>query len=311
MKTHSENTGKRRKVDVIVISDVHLGTYGCHAAELVNYLRSVKPGMLILNGDIIDIWQFSKNYFPKKHMQVVKEIIKLASKGCPVHYITGNHDELLRKFAGFELGNLNICNKMLLNLDGKKAWIFHGDVFDVTMQHAKWLTRLGAIGYDLLILLNASVNWLLKKLGREKISLSRKIKNSVKSAVKFINDFEEVCAGIAIHNKYDYVVCGHIHHPEIRNIRNQEGEVCYLNSGDWVENLTALEYHNGAWSLYKHEQGKAEQEIAQEEAGEHYELLNQKQIFNILLEEIYSHPHENDNKATAADEDTVCHTGNG
>ncbi len=310
MKTATTTAGKKRKVDIVVISDVHLGTYGCHAAELVNYLRSVKPGMLILNGDIIDIWQFSKNYFPKKHMQVVKEIVKLASKGVPVHYITGNHDEMLRKFSGFELGNLTICNKLLLPLDGKKAWIFHGDVFDVTMQHAKWLTKLGAIGYDLLILLNACANWGLKKLGREKISLSKKIKNSVKSAVKYINNFEDTCADIAISNHYDYVICGHIHHPEIRTIRNEEGEVCYLNSGDWVENLTALEYNQGEWSLYKHEQNMSDAIEVNEETDQHYELLNQKEIFSILMEEIYKHPAQDETHAITADENTVRYTGN-
>jgi UDP-2,3-diacylglucosamine pyrophosphatase LpxH len=290
LKAQTVKNEKKRKVDVVVISDVHLGTYGCHAAELVSYLRSVKPGMLILNGDIIDMWQFSKNYFPKKHMQVVKEIIKMASKGIPVYYITGNHDELLRKFTGFELGNLHLCNKLLLDLDGKKAWIFHGDVFDVTMQHAKWLTRLGAIGYDALILLNACTNFIMTRLGREKISLSKKIKNSVKSAVKYINQFEDICADIAIRNQYDYVVCGHIHQPEIRTIRNNDGEVCYLNSGDWVENLTALEYHEGSWSLYQYTPGLEKEELQQDESGEHFELLNQKEIFSLLMEEIYTQP---------------------
>ncbi len=290
MKAQTVKNEKKRKVDVVVISDVHLGTYGCHAAELVSYLRSVKPGMLILNGDIIDMWQFSKNYFPKKHMQVVKEIIKMASKGIPVYYITGNHDELLRKFTGFELGNLHLCNKLLLDLDGKKAWIFHGDVFDVTMQHAKWLTRLGAIGYDALILLNACTNFIMTRLGREKISLSKKIKNSVKSAVKYINQFEDICADIAIRNQYDYVVCGHIHQPEIRTIRNNDGEVCYLNSGDWVENLTSLEYHEGSWSLYQYTPGLEKEELQQDESGEHFELLNQKEIFSLLMEEIYTQP---------------------
>jgi UDP-2,3-diacylglucosamine pyrophosphatase LpxH len=290
LKAQTVKNEKKRKVDVVVISDVHLGTYGCHAAELVSYLRSVKPGMLILNGDIIDMWQFSKNYFPKKHMQVVKEIIKMASKGIPVYYITGNHDELLRKFTGFELGNLHLCNKLLLDLDGKKAWIFHGDVFDVTMQHAKWLTRLGAIGYDALILLNACTNFIMTRLGREKISLSKKIKNSVESAVKYINQFEDICADIAIRNQYDYVVCGHIHQPEIRTIRNNDGEVCYLNSGDWVENLTALEYHEGSWSLYQYTPGLEKEELQQDESGEHFELLNQKEIFSLLMEEIYTQP---------------------
>jgi len=111
----------RREVEIVVISDIHLGTYGCHAKELVRYLKSIKPSMIVLNGDIIDIWQFSKNYFPKSHMKVLREIIRFASKGVPVYYITGNHDEMLRRFSGFSLGNLEINNKLILDLDGKKA----------------------------------------------------------------------------------------------------------------------------------------------------------------------------------------------
>jgi UDP-2,3-diacylglucosamine pyrophosphatase LpxH len=277
----------RREIDVLVLSDIHLGTYGCHAKELVSYLKTIKPKVIILNGDIIDIWQFSKNYFPKSHLKVVKQIIRFASKGVPVHYITGNHDELLRRFVGFELGNLSIENKLILELDGKKAWIFHGDVFDVTMQHAKWLTKLGAIGYDTLILLNRFTNFILEKTGREKISLSKKIKNSVKKAVKFINDFEQICADIAIAKKYDYVVCGHIHHPEIKTISNEVGNVVYLNSGDWIENLTALEYNKGQWSIYKHDQ------TTTAEASEEDELshLNNKDLFQLLIKEI-NHDHE-------------------
>ena len=202
---------KKRKLDIVIISDVHLGTYGCRAKELLNYLKTIQPKKLILNGDIIDIWQFNKRYFPKSHMSVIKHIISLLSKGTDVEYITGNHDEMLRKFKGFQLGNFKILNKLILNLDDKKAWIFHGDVFDVTMQHSKWLAKLGDKGYDALILLNTCINWFSKLLGYGKISLSKKIKNSVKSAVKFINDFEKIASDIAIENKYDYVICGHIH----------------------------------------------------------------------------------------------------
>jgi UDP-2,3-diacylglucosamine pyrophosphatase LpxH len=276
---------ERRYVELVVISDVHLGTYGCHARELVNYLRSIRPGTLVLNGDIIDMWQFSKKYFPKSHMKVLKEIIHMASKGVEVVYITGNHDELLRKFAGFNLGKLSIQNKLLLELDGKKAWIFHGDIFDVTMQHAKWLTRLGAIGYDSLIVLNAATNFILEKAGREKISLSKKVKNSVKSAVKYINRFEQTCAEIAINNQYDYVVCGHIHQPEIRDMSTNDGTVTYLNSGDWVENLTALEYQDGNWLLYQYKEHYIKQN---EEPAEEYVLLSNKELFARLLEEINS-----------------------
>ena len=242
---------RKRKVEVAVISDVHLGTYGCHAKELLAYLKSIHPDTLILNGDIIDIWQFSKSYWPASHMKVVKYLMGLIAKGTKVYYITGNHDEMLRKFDGFQMNSFQIANKLVLELDGKKAWFFHGDVFDVTMQHSKWLARLGAKGYDMLILLNRLVNFCCLKLNRDKVYLSRNIKNRVKSAVKFINNFETTAADIAIANSYDYVVCGHIHQPEKRDITNIEGRVTYLNSGDWIENLTALEYRNGDWSLYK------------------------------------------------------------
>lgn len=240
----------KRPVEILVLSDIHLGTYGCHAKELLQYLKSVKPGMIILNGDIIDIWQFSKKYFPESHMKVLRKIMKFVSSDTPVYYLTGNHDELLRKFADFELGSLQLKNKLLLNIDGKKAWIFHGDVFDVTMQYSKWLAKLGAIGYDSLIHINTLINWFLQKFGKEKMSLSKKIKNSVKNAVKFINDFENTAAEIAIEKGYDFVICGHIHQPEIKKIKTEKGEVTYLNSGDWIENLSALEYNNGEWSIF-------------------------------------------------------------
>lgn len=242
---------KKREVELVVISDIHLGTYGCHAEELLRYLKTIKPKRLILNGDIIDMWQFSKRYWPQSHMQVIKHITGLIAKGTKITYLTGNHDEMLRKFAGFRLGAFKIDNKKVLHLNGKSAWIFHGDVFDVTMQHSKWIAKLGAVGYDFLIILNAFVNFILKTLGRGPISLSKKVKDSVKTAVKFINNFEQTAAEIAIHNGYDYVVCGHIHQPEIKKIVTEKGEVTYLNSGDWIENLTALEYNNGRWSIYR------------------------------------------------------------
>ena len=242
----------KRNVDIVVISDVHLGTYGCQAVELLRYLRSIQPKKIILNGDIIDIWQFSKRYWPASHMMVVKQIISFAVQGIPVYYLPGNHDEMLRRFKDFEMGSLKIKNKLSLELNGKKTWIFHGDVFDVVMQHSKWLAKLGAVGYDTLILINSIMNFVSLKMGRGKISFSKKIKNSVKSAVKFINSFENTVCEIAAENHFDYVICGHIHHPEIKEVVTKEGRVVYLNSGDWIENLTALEYNDGGWSLYKY-----------------------------------------------------------
>jgi len=251
----------KREIEVVVISDIHLGTYGCHATELLKYLKSIKPKTLILNGDIIDIWQFSKHYWPSSHMQVIKHLTGLIAENVKLYYITGNHDEMLRRFVGFNMGSFKILNKIVLKLDGKKAWIFHGDVFDVTMKHAKWLAKSGAIGYDALIVLNRAVNFIMKKFGKGKISLSKKIKNSVKGAIKFINAFEETAAEIGISNKYDYVVCGHIHQPEIREIKQGESSITYMNSGDWVENLTALEYNNKKWSIYKYSEDIIAQSI--------------------------------------------------
>ena len=245
---------KKRRVDLVVLSDVHLGTYGCHARELYQYLSTIKPKTLVLNGDIVDILQFRKSYFPKYHLKVIKKLIDFAAKGTEVYYITGNHDEMLRKFSDSTVGNFSIVDKLILDLDGKKAWIFHGDVFDASVHHAKWIAKMGGWGYDYLILLNRFVNWCLTKMGREPYSFSKKIKASVKKAVKFISDFETTAIDLAIENKFDYVICGHIHEPKILRKMTKNGSTMYLNSGDWIENLTALEYNKKRWKLYRYEQ---------------------------------------------------------
>jgi UDP-2,3-diacylglucosamine pyrophosphatase LpxH len=287
IKSKEKEFSEKRPVDLVVLSDVHLGTYGCRAKELHRYLKSIRPKKVVLNGDIIDMWQFNKRYFPKSHMRIINRILKWVKQGVEVHYITGNHDEMLRKFAGMTIGTLSIENKLLLELDGKKVWIFHGDVFDVTMKHSKWLARLGAHGYDTLIVLNAIINWCSERMGRGRISLSKSIKNSVKSAVKFINDFESTCADIAIQNKYDYVVCGHIHQPEIRKIIKNNSEVTYMNSGDWIENLSALEYSNGAWTLFRYTDAEfsKEEEHHFQNIEKEMVLLDDKEVFEILAKD--------------------------
>lgn len=253
-----------RNVDVVVISDTHLGTYGCQAKELFTYLKSVSPKTLIINGDFIDIWQFSKSYFPKYHLKVIKKIIDLASKGTEVVYILGNHDEFLRRFADTSFGNIELTNKKIMTLDGKKAWFFHGDVFDASVQHSKWIAKLGGIGYDFLIRLNVLTNWILTRLGREKYSFSKKIKNNVKNAIKFIGDFENAATELALENEFDYVICGHIHQPQIREVKSKNRKCVYLNSGDWIENLTALEYHNKNWRIYTYDKNDFKEEIESE-----------------------------------------------
>ena len=282
---------KRRKLDVLVISDVHLGTFGCRAKELLHYLKSVQPDTLILNGDIIDIWQFNKRYFPKSHMKVIKYITSLLVHGTRVYYITGNHDEMLRKFKGLKLGGFEIVNKLILDLNGNKTWFFHGDVFDVTMKYSKWLAKLGGFGYDLLIVINTMVNGLSLRLGYGRLSFSRKVKNSVKGALKYVSNFEETVAEIAASNHYPFAVCGHIHQPQIRDIKSRSGKkITYLNSGDWVENMSALEYRNGEWSMYIfQEEDWTSHEHDTEEELEDIELnragFRNKQLFDDLVEE--------------------------
>ena len=270
----------KRLIEVLVISDIHLGTYGCQSKALLNYLKSVDPKIIILNGDIIDIWQFNKRYFPKSHMKIIKYFLNLIQDGKTIYYLTGNHDEMLRKFNGFELKNFKILNKKVINLNGHQAWFFHGDVFDLTMQYSKWLTRLGAIGYDALILINSALNFILSRLGRPRYSLSKKVKNSVKGAVKFINKFEETVVGIAFERKYKFVVCGHIHQPAIKKHSIKNKNIIYLNSGDWVENLTSLEYHNKKWTMYQHDNNHYEEELDNDESD-----LSAKELFQGMLKE--------------------------
>ncbi len=273
----------KRKPEVVIISDIHLGTYGCHATELVSYLRSIEPKLLILNGDIIDIWQFRKSYFPASHMQVIKEIFSMMSKGIKTVYITGNHDETLRRYSGLEMGNLQLVDKLVIDINGEKTWIFHGDVFDSTTKgSAKLIAKLGGHGYDMLILVNRAINWLLKLLGKEKMSLSKKVKNSVKKAVSWISDFEQTAAELAIENNYKNVICGHIHQPQIKQVTTDKGSVTYMNSGDWIENLTSLEYDNNSWKIHHWN----DIEITAHEVNR-IKIENKIPMLNVITDEVF------------------------
>ena len=273
---------EKRSPEVSIISDVHLGTYGCHASELLQYLRSINPRLLIINGDFIDIWNFSKRYFPATHLEVIKEVMHMVSDGTRVIYITGNHDELLRKYSDMELGNFSITDKIVMEINGKMCWIFHGDVFDNTTKgSAKLLAKLGGKGYDLLILINRLFNWTLNLFGQEKMSFSQKVKNGVKQAIKWVGDFEQTAAELAIEKNYDYVICGHIHQPQQREIVTEKGKVIYLNSGDWVENLTSLEYENGKWDIYTYE----------EKDFEKVKMQKEKPRLNVVTKEVMLYMH--------------------
>jgi len=257
---------ERRRLDVVVISDIHLGTYGCRAKELLSYLRGIQPGMLILNGDIVDGWQFSKRYFPSLHMQVIKEFMQFMTNGTRIVYITGNHDEMLRRYTDLNMGSFMLTDKLVLEINQKMIWIFHGDVFDNTTQgSARIIAKFGSSGYAMLILFNRFVNTLLGFFGQEKVSISKRIMKGFNNAVAKVNDLEKIASGLAIKKKYDYVICGHTHQPEIRTIENGEGTVVYMNSGDWIENMTALEYENKKWCLYQYNSNDYKESLQPEE----------------------------------------------
>jgi UDP-2,3-diacylglucosamine pyrophosphatase LpxH len=268
---------EKRPVDVVVLSDVHLGSYGCRAKELVNYLKSITPNILILNGDIIDGWQFTKRYFPVAHIMVIKEIIQFITNGTRVFYITGNHDEMMRRYTDLQMGNFTLTDKLVLEIDNKMTWIFHGDVFDNTTKGgAKVLAKLGSSGYNLLIRFNRFVNFILKAFGQERVSISKRVMAGVNKAVSKINDFELIAAELAIEKKYDYVICGHIHQPQKKVVETKDGKVTYLNSGDWVEHLTALEYQHNEWTIFEY--NEKDFPVTQ--------TVEMKQNVNVLTDEI-------------------------
>lgn len=195
------------------------------------------------------MWQFKKSYFPTDHMKVINRLLKMSVSGTKVYYLIGNHDDMLRRFSNLSFDNFHLRDDLVLQQDGKKFWFFHGDVFDASVVQARWLAKLGGKSYDTLVRFNKAVNWFRQLLGKERIAFSKIVKMKVKEAVKFIGDFEQKAIEMAQKQGYDYVICGHIHTPQYKTV----GEVTYLNSGDWVENLTALEYAYGTWSIYQYD----------------------------------------------------------
>ncbi len=247
---------KRRRIDVVVISDVHLGTYNCKADALITYLNSIQPSKLILNGNIINSNHLDNKYFPATHLKLIRKILRMAEKGTEVFYITDNRDEMLRKFDGSTLGNLHFTNKLILTLDDKKVWFFNGNIFDSSISYTKWLVKLGRYSCNFLIFLHRCFTWLSKKTGHKKSFLSKKITTRTKAVIEYIQNFEKSIIDIAIEHGYDYVVCGHTHQPKKEIITTAKGRATYLNSGDWIENLTALEYVFKRWKIYQYKQDK-------------------------------------------------------
>lgn len=237
LNTQIDSMG-RRHYRTIWISDLHLGTRGCQADALIRFLKSHSCDQLYLVGDIIDGWRMKKNvYWPQAHVNVIRRILTLSKRGTDVIYITGNHDEFLRKYGSAEYGNIRLLDEAEhTTTNGQRYLVLHGDKFDTVVRYHKWVAHLGDVAYESLLVLNRWFNEARKLLGMEYWSLSKFLKHRVKQAVSFITDYEETLAYECRRRGYDGVVCGHIHHPEIRDI----GEVKYLNCGDWVESCSAL-----------------------------------------------------------------------
>lgn len=247
---------KKRKLDICVISDAHLGTYGCYANELLTYLSSIEPTTLILNGGMFDISHFKASDFPPSHLNVIKKIVSLASEGTKVYYIKGTHDEIKGNSLGMDPSNIIFCKKLILNLDGKKTWFFHGAIFDAPFFSVKWLAKLGEPGHDVILAISKLVNRFYKKSKKEQFSLSDKNKQNNKKSERYIVDFENKVAALAMDGDYDCVVCGHIQKPKKQLIESPQGDLVYLNSGDWVEHMSSLEYSFKRWKLYRYENDK-------------------------------------------------------
>ncbi len=223
------------------ISDIHLGTPGCQAHALLDFLRCVRAEHLFLVGDIIDGWQLKRSwYWPQAHNDVVQKLLRMARKGTRVVFIPGNHDEFARKYLHHNFGGIEVAEDWIHETaDGRKLWITHGDLFDGVIQCARWLAVLGDSAYEFTLKLNRHLNSLRARLGLPYWSLSRYLKLKVKRAVSYVSDFEAAVAREARQRGVQGVVCGHIHHAELRDING----ILYANDGDWVESLTALVEH--------------------------------------------------------------------
>ncbi len=248
----------KRNLDILVISDLHLGTYGSEADEVLAYLDSINADKIVINGDFVDIMLFNKRFWPSSHMKVIKYFLDLISQGKEIYYVTGNHDELMRKFLNFKIQNFKIVNQIVLETDEGKVWIFHGDVFDFSIQ-TQWLTKLAGFLYDYMIIFNSWINKkIMRPLGQKRLNFSKTIKSNVKTAVQYFANFEMKAAEVAQKNGYKYVVCGHIHTPKIESFNINGEQVIYMNSGDWLESLSSLEYADNKWSIYMHKRTEQE-----------------------------------------------------
>lgn len=238
---HPAGGDDKARYRAVFISDLHLGTAGCQAAALLDFLKHHPSQTLYLVGDVIDGWQLRRRWFwPQAHNDVVQKLLRRARKGCRVVFVPGNHDEFARQFHGHHFGGIEVLNEAVhTTADGRQLWVVHGDHFDGVIQCAKWLAYVGDNLYEFTLRLNRHLNSLRARLGLPYWSLSQYLKHKVKTAVNYVSDFESAVAAEARSRGYQGVVCGHIHRPEMRHI----GCTLYCNDGDWVESLSALVEH--------------------------------------------------------------------
>jgi UDP-2,3-diacylglucosamine pyrophosphatase LpxH len=253
----------------VVLSDIHLGTAFSKTMEVAEFLKSVKCNRLILNGDIIDGWHLYKKshkIWNKKHIFFFRVILKMMENfGTEIIYVRGNHDDFLDGILPLNLDNLKIVKDFIHETHGKKYYVTHGDIFDHITSRMKWLSKLGDVGYTALLHINKYYNHYRTFRGKSYYSFAQTVKHKVKSAVSYISDFEESLVDLAKTKHCDGVICGHIHQPE----NKYYGEIHYLNSGDWIDSLSALvEDTNGEWNIVYYEKkladDKKEAEISKE-----------------------------------------------
>ncbi|MEY4903300.1 MAG: hypothetical protein RLZZ292_1115 [Bacteroidota bacterium] len=242
----------KREIEVVVISDVHLGSSISRAKELLDYLSNIQPKTLIINGDFIEIRHFKNKNFPTLHVEVIQELLKLTLRGTKVFYITGNHDEALRHFSKFTTNMISLRDSLDLCLRGKRYAIFHGDGFDYTLKN-KWYKVINYWSYKRLIGLSNIVNKVRHFFRIAPLSLTNQDKTNVNKKT-FLIEFENAALTYAEKHGYDTVICGHTHNPQIKRFDTGKGVITYLNSGDWVHNLTALEFNYDKWSIYHYDE---------------------------------------------------------
>lgn len=272
-----------RRPEISVISDVHLATMASKARQLLKYLKSIQPRMLVLNGDIIDSWRFSRNYFPKAHLKVIRQLVKMIEKGVEVVYITGNHDDVFRRFNNTRLGNFSIVNQLEIKVNGRNVWIFHGDVFDHIIHHSPWLAKFGAAAYGFLTVINQIINAIIRFFGGKDLIIYKSMKDRILKEKKVLSNFELAIANAALHKNAELVICGHTHIPADKVITTEKGNVRYINCGDWVEHFSAAEYTENEWTLrYFPEESPDETEQPDDDLF----IPDKSQLYRSILEEM-------------------------